>query len=485
MSVRRNTLYNLAGSLAPMAVSLVTIPIYLRTIGVARYGILSIVWLFIGYFAVFDLGLSRATSYHLARLADRPDEERSRVFWTALVLNTSFGIVGGLVLYPIAAVCFSHLFKMPSGLKAEVLASLPWLALSVPVATIGGALSGALDGRMRFAFSNGVNLLGTTIAQVIPLGAALLFGPELTHVIPAAIIARLVGMIPLFVGVILFVPAGWPRRANLGVIRELFNYGGWVSISNLITPLLGTLDKMLIGVVLGAADVAYYTIPDRLVQRGSVLPAAIVRALFPSMAATTAEHAQEQAKSALEVVSAALTLIVAAGILAMPLFFRLWINAEFAKVATPIGIVLALGIYVNGIAHVPSSLLQARGRVDLTAKFHMIEIVPHVIWLYLALHYFALLGAASAMFLVCALDAFLLCSASQLRIWRQRGFWISAAILTLCALSSLELSPENPRTYMIYGFDLLAAASYAVLSVPPLRRLLSLPASLRAKQTVQ
>src|SRR5579884_1140640 len=98
--MRRYTLFNLAGYTLPIVVSLATVPRYLHLVGQARYGVLLIVWIMLGYFGVFDLGLGRATTHELAKSTTA--RERSHVFWTATALNGVMGVAGGLLLMPIA-----------------------------------------------------------------------------------------------------------------------------------------------------------------------------------------------------------------------------------------------------------------------------------------------------------------------------------------------------------------------------------------------
>src|SRR5688500_14352266 len=127
--VGRNAGYNLAGSLIPLALSLITVPLYLGLVGPERYGVLAIAWLLLGYFGLLDLGLGRATAYRLASQRDAPPEDRATTFWTAALLNPLIGFAGGLVLLGVSQFFFATLFKVDADLRPEILAAVPWLGL--------------------------------------------------------------------------------------------------------------------------------------------------------------------------------------------------------------------------------------------------------------------------------------------------------------------------------------------------------------------
>lgn len=409
MSVKRDTVYNLGGSIAPMFVSLLTVPVYLHLIGNARYGVLAIVWLFLGYFGMFDPGITRAAAYHIARLhSPEQSRERESVFWTALLINSAFGIVGGIVLYFAARPIFMSFFKMPASMKAEVMTSLPWLAASIPVSIVAGVLGGALQAREWFGFSNSVNVGNAVVTQLAPLAVAYWHGPELTWLIPTVLVARTVGAIPMGIALVRALPLGIGGHYDPSRMKDLFTYGGWITITNLMTPVLSTMDRMLIGSLLSAEAVAFYTVPFNLVSRASILPGALASSLFPKLSRGSTEDSSRLASDSVAALAAVMTPVIVLGIAVLPVFMRHWVGHSFAEHAAPVGIIVLIGIWVNGLAYIPYSHLQATGRPDIVAKFHALELAPFIGLLWVGLHYFGLVGAAWAWTFRVAFDAGLL-----------------------------------------------------------------------------
>ena len=306
MSIRRNTAYNLLGSLIPLAVSLVTIPIYLGLIGEARYGVLAIAWLLLGYFGLFDLGLGRATAQRIAALHDGTASERAQTFWTALTLNIGLGVLGGLLIWPLASYFFGNVFKIDEALRPEMQAAVPWLILAVPMATLSGVLSGALQGRERFLELNLISVSGTVLFQVLPLMTAMLFGADLGVLLPAALFARLFTLLMLFARCRRHVIQGQAITFERAQAGQLLRFGGWVTVTSFVGPMMVILDRFIIGAIADAKAVAYYTVPFQLGERSTTLSGALTSALFPRFAAVTVQEQQRLAQEGLRVLATAL-----------------------------------------------------------------------------------------------------------------------------------------------------------------------------------
>jgi O-antigen/teichoic acid export membrane protein len=69
---------------------------------------------------------------------------------------------------------------------------------------------------------------------------------------------------------------------------------------------------------------------------------------------------------------------------------------------------MLIGAWLNGIGWVPSAFVQGQGRPDLTAKIHVIELLPFLGLLWAGIHYMGVTGAAAAVAFRMALDTGLL-----------------------------------------------------------------------------
>jgi O-antigen/teichoic acid export membrane protein len=452
--IGRNTAINAVGAALPLFLSLLTVPAYLHLIGEARYGVLAVVWVVLGYFAVFDLGLSRAVANQIARMRDQPPVRRERVFWTALSINASMGVLGGLLLLLVGHVLLGSVLKVSNELQSEALGALPWLALAVPLTTVTLVLAGTLEGLERFLTVNILSNVGQALFQVAPLAYAFWVGPDLAGLIMAAALSLLASTTISFFVTATSLPLTARPRSDRSLISGLFRYGGWITVSGLVGPFLTVIDRVLIGAVLGAKSVAHYAIPFTLVSRTTILSGSLARTLFPRFSMLGSEDAASVGRGALQALVAALTPVTVIGAVALEPFLSVWVGDAITREAAPVGAILFLGMWLNGLAVIPYGFLQARGRPDLTAKFHLLEVVPYIGALALGLHLWGIQGAAWAWTGRAGVDAALLFWAAQKATpgsESQEYRWLleGAGLVTVaCVLALTDLDSAISRTVL-------------------------------------
>ena len=412
-TIKQNFAINVAGAIVPVMLSLITVPVYVRSIGEARYGVVSIVWTLLGYFGFLDLGLSRAAANALAQLRGAPQSQRARVLTTTIALNLGFGLLGSILLASVGRYLLERGLSVPPGLYSEIDQAFPWIVALFPLALLSGVGVGALEARERFGLVNLLVVVGTTIGQVAPVALAVTVSPSLAVIVPAAVLAR-----GLTVCAILF--AVWREyrplsfRFDFARARGLLSYGGWVTVSGVISPILTSLDQFVIGSIMGVAAITHYIVPMNLAGRSQVFAAALSRTLFPHLSKASMGEARLLATRAVTALALGYGSICAPAIVVMPLFFRYWIGGDFAAVASPVADILLFGAWINGIAFIPYGLLQGQGRPDVTGKFHILELLPFLLVLWVCTSLFGVRGAAAAWSLRCAADAMLLFWASEM-----------------------------------------------------------------------
>lgn len=394
-AIFRNFAINFTGLILPTFVSLVTVPAYIKLLGVERYGIIALVGVYITYFSMLDLGMGIATENRVSRSRQAHyGEDIERVLWSACWTNLVTGVLGGLAIYVAARLYVPHMNAVPMTCYDELDAALPWLALGVPAANIATVFSAAISGAQRFGVLNATQTLGTFLEQLAPLAAIYLLGPTLQVVLATIIIVRIGTAIALGLATAKTLRVRAIRAPSWKTVRDLFGYGSWITLANAITTVFETLDAVLVGAAMGARFVTYYNVPQNLVARFSLLPLSLTRTLFPRLVSCEREHADTLVQQSMTFLTALFTPIAIVAMFAIGPFLDLWVGHDLSVVSSPVGRTLMIAVWLAGQSNVIRVLMQAHTSPATVARLGLFELPFFAAALWLAITHFGITGAS-------------------------------------------------------------------------------------------
>lgn len=413
--IARNAPLVIVGEGVAMVAAVVAMPVLAAHLGVERLGVLSLAWVVIGYFSLFDLGVGRATTRVVAaRLSAGLRDDVPRLVATSLAVLFLLGCGGGVTLAVLTPWLVNHALQVPAALQSESRIVFGVLALSLPVVVVSAGLRGVLEAEQRFATLAALRVVLGLLSFLGPL-LVLPFSEGLVAVVVVLAVGRLIVL--LATAALCRDVLAW-RGLERSALPELLHFGGWLTVSNIVRPLLVMLDRFVIGSVVSIGAVAYYATPLEVVQRAGVVPIAIGNVIFPAIAAST-DTDPRQARSLLWMglrASLAGTFpIVFVLALWAPQALDLWLGAAFARESTTVIRWVVLGLLVNSLGCASLFALQAAGRPDLPGKFQVLELIVYVPLLWWLAESRALEGAAMAWTARVALDTGLLVAAAVLR----------------------------------------------------------------------
>lgn len=464
----RSVAWNLAGAGIPLLLAFWVIPLLVEGMGTERFGLLGIVWAGIGYFSLFDFGIGAALAKLTAeRLGDGRIDDLSSLIRTGLSLLLGLGVFAALTVLLLTSWLIANVLKVPFELINEASGSFWVLAATLPFVTLMSGLTGILRGYQRF---DKINLVR------IPLGIANFLFPVVALKITPSLVATTA---MLAVSRVIACLACWQLcrpylsscRSHNGARRQntrmLLRFGGWLTVSNVIGPLMVYFDRFFIGAMVGMAAVAQYTIPYEIITRLSILPDSLFGVVFTALATAFAADVK-RARLIFNASALGMALSVGFPVTFAVLFSRellaFWLGPVFAAESSKVLTWLAIGVFINCIARLPLFALQAAGRPDLTAKVHLAELPIYLLLLWSLTDTYGIVGTAAAWTIRITCDAAVLFAIAyqalpELRAEQSRALSLvlvgALLLVCLCTMDFWILKAGSFSTVLFVGSALI------------------------------
>lgn len=463
--VARNAAWNMLG-MAPLAVAIFSVPVLIKGLGAPRFGVLSIGWVVMGYFA--QCGLGRATAKFAAEaIAAGQPALLHRLVWSAAAVHLVLGTISGCLLAVLSTWLTTAVFRIPVELQGEATWVFYLLACTVPVVVVTECLRSVLEARARFDLTNAVQAPAVLWNYVAPLGV-LYFTNNVAAVVAVIALSRCFLLASFLVLNLNLEPSLRSEfRVDWTIARKVLGLGGWATVSSLIAPIIATLDRFTIGAVVSLSAVAWYTTSYEAATKlwffsGSLLP--VMFPVFSSLRLVRSQSMTLLYRRTVTVLIAAVLPIVTLLLMFSNELLGLWVGAAFAERAAPVLQWLAVGVAVNVTAQVPFTLLQSAGKAHVPAILQVIELPLYGLLAWRLAVNFGIDGVAFAWTIRAILEATILFIAADRTLAETdntalpRPDWskLAAVAVILCASWQVGRSfVDEPLAKLCFGMTLL------------------------------
>lgn len=385
----KNTVLNAAGLVIPGLLFIPAAAYLARTLGVEQFGLLLLMYAMLGYSGIFDAGMTRAVIRKIAQSKTKDEDD--------FIMGTALGAVLVISAIPVFLVLFfsddiAVWLKVSENYTADTVAGLKLLALVVPLFLITIVAFSYLEGKEEF--------LKLSLFKVIT-GTVMATAPAIAVYNDASLVSAVLGL--LGARIFTAILAIFSLNMSIGirnlkfdkkVLIDLVTFGGWISLSNIISPVMVYMDRFILSNSVGAASVAFYNAPSDLIEKISVLPGALARTIFP-LFSRLGSHIEYEKKIYFGLVIVLLILLAPLFLMAESIM-DLWLGEPYGLQSSFILKILIIGFFFNALAQIPFAAIQAKGYSRLTALLHLTEVAPYLLLLFYLVDIWGLVGAAYA-----------------------------------------------------------------------------------------
>lgn len=411
--------WNILGLSLPLVVAIITIPSLVDNLGAERFGLLALAWGLIGYAGALDLGIGRAVTQMISSALGRQQfSDISSVFNTGTKLSMISGLIASGLIVAVTMAGGANLIKIEQIHISEIFNAMLLMSIAMPAQAVSSTYKGVCEALQKF---KAINILRIFLGVANFAGPFLmsLYTVNLTMLVGTLVLSRIIALY-IYRMIANSSMKHYSDGVNIYFCKlkaiEIFKFGGWVTISSILSPIMTQSDRFVIGAVISASAVSVYVLPYDIVLQTLILVGAISTVAFPTLTKLINEKPNNWRPSFNKwtlITSFLMTLVLSVVFFSLPYVFPIWLGNNFDERSILIGQILCFGVLANSVATMYYALLHARSRADITAKIHMIEFPLFIVLLYFFVSNYGLNGAAIACVIRMIFDLILLVLASK------------------------------------------------------------------------
>ena len=463
----RNICWNFMGQIILALFAFFAMPYIVHKLGVDLYALYGLGSIVIGYVSFIQFGLGTASIKFIAsHLAKREEEKVRTVFWTSLCAHTVLGFLGMAFVTALAPFLARKVLHIPVALQDTAIIVFYLVGVGFLVTLITVVMGALIQAAGRFDIFNKIMMVlgGLQISSAVLL---LMMGYSLKAMLIASIIVQVAGICWYWRKIGKIFPYVRKPKIQLSVLLGLFAFGGFVTVSSIIGPLLMNVEKLFLSALVPISFLTYYLVPFSLMDRLSLIRSSFSSVLFPAF--SYLHDAREKSSSAdLHIRSClAIFFLYAFFVLFFVIlgrqFLFYWMGNNFAQRSTTILAILSTAGLVNALAAPSFVALQGAGKPQICAIFHVIEAILYVPACYFLIKSFGAVGAAEAWFFRVVLDTALLlfayCNVAGISVVSWAGSFTFRAFVPTVVCAGLFMLMHT------WHISLLSFAGFAAVAV--------------------
>lgn len=368
-----NATLNFLGAATPAVANLIAVPVLVKNLGDADYGLLTLVLALVGYFSLLDISATQGTTRFIAEYDSlKQHKKTNQVISFGLGIYLIIGLTGMGLIYLTAPLLIKHVFDIPSNSMATALATLKLAAVAFLFAQLQSYLSSIPQAMQRWGISSSVESFFGSAAPLLSMCVALLDG-GIEEVVLARLALSIFNVLVLLICILRLRPTFKLTKPAKLIRSRLLSFSAFSYLSTLAGVSYAYADRMILGILLGLSDITLYSIPTTLVNRLFGMTYRLGSVIYPAASQLAITGDKQGVRKIYLLASRYMTAINSLLILMLIVYgqdlLHLWVGPQFVTQGYPVLVIIAIGMLVDSMTNLPSLINNAVAHPRTTGLF--------------------------------------------------------------------------------------------------------------------